>query len=100
MMTVDGVFKLVVAVCGVLLFQFLLEVGSQPPFDDGHSGIIVLGYGAVMDTGIDHGGIEPPVPQQRLDGGDATASVHQLGGTGVAQAMGRYFDTCTLAGQL
>ena len=74
--------KLTVAVLSVLLLWFLLEVGSQPPFDDGHGSIIILSHSAV--AGIDHGGIKPPMTQEGLNGGDAAASVDQLGGTGVA----------------
>lgn len=46
-----------------------------------------------MDASVGQGGVEVPVPQQRLNGGDFAARVDQLGGIRVAQLVRRHSYT-------
>lgn len=72
---------------------------AQPFFNGGHGRKIIFGHGAVMDTGIGQGGVEMPVTEQGLNGGNFAASVEQLGGVGVAQLVRRHLDPGTFPGR-
>lgn len=71
-----------------ILFLLRLPHEFQTPLHAGHSLVIILGHGLVMNAGIDQGGVKFLVPQELLNAGDTAARVEQLRGAGMAQAMG------------
>jgi hypothetical protein len=60
----------------------------QPPLHLLHGPVVVVCDGPVVDPSVDHRRIQRPVPQELLDGGHAAASVQELGGCCVPQAVG------------
>ena len=61
----------------------------QPLLNAAHGLEVVVGHGLVVDAGVDHGRVHPPVAHEPLDGGHVAAGVDQLGGKGMAQHVGR-----------